>query len=321
MERVCGGPPMNFPESPVKDAYRRVVWGPYRRGLGRLPPGAELRANRALGRLALRASGAKAAAVRRNLTRAFGERADLDDLLRQVWETHFVDQYISWTFSRIAAGQAGAYLRIEGRHELDRALRQGRGAVLMHPHLGPAQLPLVALGARNYRVNQIGGGAPAIELSEEGQRAAATRARLESEAPAHIWDGRGFLRPLIRRLGQGEVVFSAVDGTGGGEELGRRYVRDVLGQPMLVPVGAVFLALKSGAPLLPLVTFRNPGPGPDYLTEIREPLELPREAPTRAALEEGATIVASWLHRWLTDHPGDWHFWDEFEPGKLLVAP
>ncbi|MCB9743656.1 MAG: hypothetical protein H6741_33735 [Alphaproteobacteria bacterium] len=309
---------MNFAESPLKDAYRRVVWGPYRRALRRLPPGFELQVNRRLGQLGQQASRSKAEAVRRNLIRAFGERPDLDVLVRQVFETHFVDQYISWTFARIAGGAGGAYLRIEGKHHLHQALKAGRGAVLMHPHMGPAQLPLVVLGARNYRVNQVGGGASIYALSEEGERAAALRARLESEAPGRIWDGKGFLRPLLRRLSEGEIVFSAVDGTGGGEELGRRYVREVLGQPMKVPVGAVYLALKSGAPLLPLCTYRNPGPGPDYLSELREPLDLPRDLPTRDALEHGADLVAAWLHRWISDHPGDWHFWDEFEPGRLL---
>ncbi|MCB9765260.1 MAG: hypothetical protein H6739_36135 [Alphaproteobacteria bacterium] len=309
---------MVFPESPLKDSYRRVVWGPWRRALLRLPEGYELRANRRLGRAVMRASKARREQLARNLRRAFGERDDLDTLIGAIFETHFVDQYISWSFARIATGGGDAYLRIEGLHHLDHALKQGRGAVLMHPHMGPAQLPLCVLGSRYYRMNQIGGGGVAQPLSAEGQRAAATRAELEGHIPARIWDGAGYLRPLVRALRQGEVVMSAVDGTGGGHELGRRYTREVLGQPMRVPVGAVWLALASGAPLLPLVTFRNPTWGPDYVTEIRPPLDLPRDEPRDVALELGAEIVAVQLERWLRDHPGDWHFWDEFEPGRFL---
>ena len=32
---------MVFGESPIKDLYRRLVWGPYRELLGRLPAGTE----------------------------------------------------------------------------------------------------------------------------------------------------------------------------------------------------------------------------------------------------------------------------------------
>lgn len=309
---------MVFGESALKDLYRKIVWGPYREALGRLPPGAELRFNRRLGRLALRASPEKKAKVLENLRRGLPELSDPEDVVRRVFETHFADQYISWSFARIAGGEGDAYLRIEGMRHLEEAIRKGRGVVLMHPHMGPAQLPLCVLGAKNYRMNQIGGGGVAGEISEEGRRATELRHRLEQDIPARIWDGGRFLRPVLRALAEGELVMSAVDGTGGGKELGRRIVCTVLGQRMRVPVGAVWLALQSGAPLLPLVTFRNPGMGPDYITEIRPELAIERDLPMSEALALGAEVVAIQLERWLREHPGDWHFWDEFEPGKFL---
>lgn len=309
---------MVFGESALKDLYRKIVWGPYREALGKLPPGAELRFNRRLGRLAARFSRDKATHVLANLRRAFPELEDPDEVLVRVFETHFVDQYISFSFARIARGEGDKYLRIEGMQHLETAIRKGKGVVLMHPHMGPAQLPLCVLGARNYRVNQIGGGGVEGPISEEGRRATALRHQLEQGIPARIFDGGKFLRPALRALSQGELVMSAVDGTGGGKELGRRKVCTVLGQRMRVPVGAVWLALQSGAPLLPLVTFRNPGLGPDYITEIRPELAIERDLPREQALALGAEVVAIQLERWLRDHPGDWHFWDEFEPGKFL---
>lgn len=309
---------MVFAESGLKDLYRRVVWGPYRGLLGQLPAGAELRANRRLGALAWRLSGAKRAQILAALRRALPERADHEAIARQAFATHFADQYISWSFARILAGEHAAYLRLEGRAHLDAALALGRGVVLLHPHMGPAQLPLVVLAALGYRVNQIGGGGVAAPLSAEGERVAGVRRQLEQALPAPILDGGAFLRPALRALGRGEVVLCAADGTGGGRELGRREVRAVLGLRYRVPVGAVYLALRSGAPLLPLVTFRNPGPGPDYVSELRPPLALERERPLEEALALGADRVAWQLDRWLRDHPGDWHFWDELREGAFL---
>lgn len=306
---------MVFGESPLKDVYRKVIWGPYREALGRLAPGSELRANRLLGRLAFQAASNKRARVVENLRRAFPDRDDLDAIALKTFQNHFADQYISWTFARIAAGEGTHYVQLRGVEHLDRALENG-GAVLMHAHMGCAQLPLCQLGALGYRVNQVGGGGVEIEISKEGQRVTALRHRLEEDVPGRIWDGTS-LRPLIRILEAGEVVLSAVDGTGGGKEMGRRYEREVLGQRMNVPVGAVYLALKSGASLLPLETWhewRNGG----YSSIIGAPIELDRNLPVKQALEVGADLVAEHLTRWITAHPGDWHFWDEFEPGRFL---
>lgn len=309
---------MVFAESPLKDVYRKLVWGPYRELLGRAPAGAELRLNRRLGAVAARLSKGKRAQLVANLRRAFPDRDDLDELAAEAFCTHFADQYISWSFARIARGEGAPYLRIEGQHLLDRALQGGRGAVLLHPHMGVPQLPLCVLGARNYRVNQVGGGGVEGPISAEGARVTALRHRLEQDIPGKIWDGKGFIRPVLRALTQGELVLSAMDGTGGGKELGRRVTREVLGQRMRLPVGALWFALRGAAPILPMVTYKNPGPGPLYVTEIHEELPLRRELPLDDALEHGADLSARWLDLWLREHPGDWHFWDEFEPGRFL---
>ena len=77
-------------------------------------------------------------------------------------------------------------------------------------------------------------------------------------------------------------------------------------------------ALKAKVPLLPLVTYRNTGRGALFVSEIGRPLELQRSSKLRDALEQGADLVADRLERELTLHPGDWHFWDEFQPGRFL---
>lgn len=311
---------MVFGESPAKDVYRRIVWGPYRRSFQHLPLASELRANRLLGLAVSRFARGKREAVRANLARAFPGR-DLDPILSEVFATHFSEQYISWSFARITPTTAGAYLHVVGREHLDAALSQGRGAVLVHPHMGPAQLPLCVLAHLGYRMNQIGGGGVdgVVQLSPTGRWAESMRHRLEQDIPARIWDGGKFIRPVLRALTDGQVVMTAMDGTGGGKELGRRYVRTVLGQRMTVPVGAYYLGIKARCPVLPLVTFHNVGPGAPYMSRIGPPLALPREAPLDDALERCADLAAELLERELVAHPGDWHFWDEFQPGRFVV--
>lgn len=310
-------------EHPLKDAWRRVVWGPGREALEALPAPAELIVLDRLARAAALALSGRRAALRRNLRRAFpaADEGQLDRWARDAFAAHFANQYASFSFGKCDAATWPRYLRWEGLARLQEVHASGRGAVLMHLHMGPAQLPLHVLGRLGWRVHQIGGGrVTRVELSETGRWAAETRARLESRMPVTLHDGKRYLRPALRALEQGEIVLTAADATGGGEELGRRRLRTVLGAAMPVPVGPVWLAARSGAALMTLVCHRNPQPGPPWVAEIGPEVPLPREASKDALLDAGADAVAAFLDATLRRWPGDWLFWDGFEPGGLLPA-
>ncbi len=301
-------------ESTAKDLYRRVVWGPWRGVLERAPYGWEYVANRQLGLLAGRFAGGTRARVQANLLRAFPARKDTGSIARRTFGAHFANQYASFAFGRITVDNWERYLRFDGLEHVAAARAAGVGLVLVHPHMGPAQLPLCALGAMGLAVHQVGGGEPAVEKSETGRWATALRHTLEARMPVTLHDGTGYLRSLLRALGAGEIVLTACDGTGGGKEIGRRYEREVLGQRMRVPVGGFYLGFRAGAHVHTLHTVRD---GWRHRAVIGPRIVL---APTLdAALEIGADASARFLSEVLSAHPEEWHFWDAFEPGRLLA--
>ena len=307
-------------ESRAKDAYRRIAWGPWRAFLERCPPGWDYRANRALGVLAGIAAGQKRAQVVANLKRAFPHRTGLERVAIQAFGAHFSNQYASFAFGRIEPAVAGRWLRFEGTEHLDRAAHDGVGVVLIHPHMGPAQLPLAVLGAAGRPVHQVGGGEVEGGKSVRGQWASAERSRLERRMKVTLHDGGSYLRALLRALGEGAIVLTACDGTGGGKEMGRRYDRLVLGQRMAVPVGGFYLAYRSGARLHTLYTVRDPTDPRRHLSTIGAEVPIDRAASVDATLEAGADFTAGWLSLLLSRHPGDWLFWDAFQPGGLLAG-
>jgi lauroyl/myristoyl acyltransferase len=304
----------------LKDAYRRVIWGPYREFCGQMPLGKELQSNRLLGRAIHSLSLKKRSRLKLNLQRALPGTTDFAALTRACFQTHFAEQYISWSFARIRPETTDAYLQIEGLSRLRALQEAGRGVVLVHPHMGLAQLPLCVLAHKGFSMHQVGGGGVAHTLSPRGQACEATRHALEEDLPAMIWDGGGYLRPLLRKLEQGEVVMCAMDGTGGGREMGRRIVQKVCGQAMYIPVGAAWLALQSGAALVPLHTHFVPGGASPYRSVIHDEIPLERKWKTADALNDASEKLAIILERLLLRHPGDWHFWDEFQPGRFLEA-
>jgi lauroyl/myristoyl acyltransferase len=310
---------MVFGESRLKDLYRRAVWGPGRALLEASPDTAELRLIRAAARAAAVGLSKRRAHITANLARAFPDHDGLDAIAREAFAAHFSNQYLSFTFGKCTASSWPRYLRFEGLSHLETAHAAGKGVVLMHPHMGPAQLPLHVLGLTGWPMHQVGGGeVTLVELSETGRWAAETRARLERRMPVTLHDGKGFLRPVLRALRAGNVVMSACDATGGGTELGRRSIRTVLGQPFPLPVGPVWMAYMSGAPLLTVHCYRSRRPGAMFTAEIGPPLPIDREDGRAAALSSGTDHTAAFLDRVLRAHPGDWLFWDGFEPGGLL---
>jgi KDO2-lipid IV(A) lauroyltransferase len=302
-------------ESPVKDAWRLVAWGPWRWALEAAPPGWEFRANRAVGALAGRVAVTTRTRVADNLARAFPamEAQARARLARRTFPAHFANQYASFSFARVTPATLSAYVRWEGLHHLEEARRDGVGVVLVHPHMGPAQLPLCALGAAGWPVHQVGGGPVTLARSALGRWATDTRARLDARLPARLLDARGFLREAVRALRAGGIVLTAGDGTGGGVELGRRVVVPVFGQPYRMPVAAARLAALGGARVHPLHCVAD---GDVHRAVIGPVLAWPEADPEHLG---AARVLATWLEGVVRAHPEEWLLWDAFVPGGLLV--
>jgi KDO2-lipid IV(A) lauroyltransferase len=311
-----------FDEHPLKDLYRRLIWGPYRRALEAAPPGVEIDVNRGLGRVVCRASGGRRATLRAHLADALGPHPNLDRMVKECFETHFSNQYVGFTFQKVTSETWPDFLTIVGRDHLDRALDKGKGVIVAHPHFALPQLPLHVLGVLGYDVHQIGGGKPTVELSPTGEQVARVRAELEARIVATLHDGKGYIRPILRAIQDNKVVFTACDGTGGGDELGRRVVVQMLGRRVTMPVFAPWAGLRTGATVIPMVPWRNRAKGARYVAEFEAPLELTGSAKNDADVQRGAQQLAGRVERWLRQHPGDWHFWDKWTTaeGGLLVG-
>ncbi len=288
---------MIFGESRAKDLCRRVVWGPAAIAMETVPAPWEAMAVRIGGRIAAEAMRATRERIRRNMVRAFGARPEIDRWSAEAFAAHASNQYAPLSFAKCTADTWRRYLAFEGLEHLER----GHATVVLHPHMGPAQLPPHVLGLLGFAVHQIAGGRIG-GLSATGRWAAEQRGRHERSLAASLHDGAAYLRPVVRALEAGDVVLTACDATGGDVELGRRVVATVLGQQMPLPIGGMKLARMTGARTLTLTCARRRASNPLF----------------EARLEPFDGDVAAFLTRALTEQPGDWHFWDRFEPGGLL---
>lgn len=309
---------MNLVQQRMDDAVRLAVWYPYRWAVSFMPPARELLLSHSLAQMLSRIDREEFQRVQQNLGRVFPGRLDVRALAQEFLVRRVESQLLAISFDRLNRNTLSYYLSFEGLSWLDEALSRGKGAILAFPHFGPTLLPLFGLGLLGYSLVQIASPDGPDRATPAALAAWHVRRYLEALAPASVVSARSYLRPTLRRLAENQVVLLSYDGTGGGAELGRRVPTTLLGHPVQFPVGAVYLALRSGAPLLPIVTLPE-GDGMAWKTHIAPALSLEWTGDLRQTLTHHAQTLVKVLEGYIRTWPAHWQLWPEFEPGRLLT--
>jgi lauroyl/myristoyl acyltransferase len=198
-------------------------------------------------------------------------------------------------------------LRLEGVSRLQEALKQGHGAVLWCESCNSSSLLLKAtLESAGFQVHQ---------LSRPGHNLSNTRF------------GMRFLNPIVRKaedrylaerilvdetntLAVSRRIMDLLKDNGVVSVTVNSQGSQVIESPVLdgvlrVATGAPHFALRSGAPLLPLFSYRD---GDEYVVEIGEPIPLAGMGRERA-YEFAVGELARRLSDYVEEHPLDWCGW------------
>lgn len=217
---------------------------------------------------------------------------------REVLET-FVD-YARCLAESLAADRpeaAGTRLDVAGGEHLERALANGRGAVIVTAHVGPwdaaARLLRRAVDA-DVIVAMVGEPDAAARSLHDAVRAKSGVRVVH--VGAHPLDAL----PLLRHLREGGVVAFQLDR---GAPNGRVLEVELFGRGFELPEGPFRLAALAGAPIVPLFARRRGFF--DYAIEISAPLELPARA-GHAALVEAASRAARSMEAFIRSAPTQW---------------
>ncbi len=222
-------------------------------------------------------------------------------------QIHYINQMQIFVFPSIRADTMGNYHHFTGLEHLDKVREQGKGAILLHAHFGPAHLTLQALGLKGYPMIQVG--LPVEEgLSFIGRKVAfRLRMKYETKIMAEIIPATSFLRPVIRGLKENQVIMTTGDGAGGGRFVGEFIPLNFLGQKLEFATGPVNLSRRTGALLLPTFTLQE---RVDYFhTFVHPPLDSGENRSPADIMQDWARIFEDYL----IQYPYLWHFWDEFD--------
>ena len=301
-------------ESISRDILRLIIWYPFRGMIALFPVPWGFSLFRMLGKIHYVILSDQNQLLAENLQLAFGKPSPAEWLKKMIikyYENHYVDRLQIFLFPRFNGGNIHHVHAFEGLEHLEEALIKKKGCILIHAHVGPAQLPLCALGVKGYPVMQIG--LPSDEgLTWIGRHVAfRLRQKYEGKIKGTILSARSFLRPAFEHLKRNGIIMMTGDGAGGVAPIGKYARFHFLNHQLPFSLGAVSLAQRTGTPVLPLFTVI--GKDERYKTIIEGPLEIDyHSSKNEQTLIRPMEVFVKRLQEVISTFPYLWHFWDEF---------
>ena len=187
---------------------------------------------------------------------------------------------------------------IHGREHLDAALAKGHGVIALSAHLGNFFLVGNRLAAEGYPVHVL------VNQPKYGRFAELMdhyRLRV-GQKTIHARPRREAWRELLGVLRRNEVAVIIADEYRKGN--GIRV--PLFGRTVVARRGPATLALRTGAPVVPVCLTRNPNNG---LKLVIEPeLKLLRSNRSKADIRENTLRMTQWLERTIQTYPDQWNW-------------
>ena len=308
-------------EGLLRDVLRLIIWFPFRWLIYLVPISVSLFIYRRMGDVHYYFNKKKRDVIETNVKKAFKDgikENEVSKIVRKNMQTHYIDRLIIFLFPKLNKENIEKFVTIEGLDFLDAALAEKKGCILVHAHFGPAQLSLCALGYRGYKMNQLGY-RTTEGISYIGREVQAkTRLKIEEgKIPARMLYANKFMRPLFTALNNNEVLMTAGDAGGASRFVGKYVTAKFFDNDARFPAGWVSLACKTGASVLPLSLYQN---GMNkYKVVIHPPLHFETQSDDTASILKNVEKFVKILEEDVRTYPHQWHFWDEFYEGNLLV--
>ena len=240
-------------------------------------------------------------AVMHNLRRIFAARgatpaaSALPGLARKTFQNfgkYLVDFF---RFAQLTEAELRRFVSLEHVESLHAAVARGKGVLLVTAHLGNWELGGAVITALGYRLN-------AVALPQRIEPLNRLFTRLRESRGLHILPLGHAVFNIVQCLRRGELV--ALLGDRNFTHQPERY--DFFGTPASLPRGPAWLAMHTGAPLVPVFLLRQEDD--TFLLRCHPPI-YPDAAGSEAAIR--ARWVAT-LEKEIAAEPCQWFIFEDF---------
>ena len=244
------------------------------------------------------ATGDKRTIVARNLERVLGRHLGRAESRRRVAATFewYARYYVeSFRLPELSAREIDRGFAYEGFGEIDRAVAEGRGPILVLPHLGTWEWAAWWLALEpGMNVTAV---VEPLEPPEVFEWFVSFR---ESLGMNIVPLGPDAGREVVAAIKRNDVVCLLADR----DLVGDGVPVEFFGEPTTLPAGPAALALRTGAPILPTAVYWR---GSSRHAWVRPPMEIERQGTFRADVARITQALAHELESLIRAAPEQWH--------------
>jgi KDO2-lipid IV(A) lauroyltransferase len=184
---------------------------------------------------------------------------------------------------------------VEGIEHLDRALAQGKGAVLATGHFGNWELMGAAIAQRGYPMNFLVG-------HQSNRLVDDMLNSMRSSFGIGVVRHGAHVREVLRLLRRNQFVAMLCDHDAGRKGL----MVSFFGMPASAALGPAIFAIRSGAPLM--MGFITRDDGGRHRVELTPPIPIQRDCDPAEAVAEATQRMASIVEDYIRRRPDHWYW-------------
>lgn len=232
-----------------------------------------------------------------NMSRVIGKPVgsrEVRSLARRMFRSYGLYYADFFGLNGIARGKVGELVRIEGLENLTSALERGKGAIFVTAHIGSWDMGGAALAATDGlpRLSAI------VEPVEKENSNSAVTSMRERRGIKVIPIGSAL--GVWRALRRNEIVFVVGERVIGAEGVSV----DFFGEKTVLPRGAAYLALKSGAAIVPGFCIRQPDG--TYVGHIEPAIETSAAGDFESDVRRNTQSIAAIIEKYVSEYPEQW---------------
>jgi len=239
--------------------------------------------------------------IRENLRRVYGDGVP-DEEITRLAQAHYghlgrLALEFLW-FPWITAARRAAMVRVENLPELESALAQGKGVLVLTGHFGNFE---VATSAGLDRYPQARGRFWFVRRPIKPAWLDALVSRRFRRAGFGVLPKRGGLEAILDRLNAGDLIVFPFDQHASKKD---GVVVDFFGHPAGTFRSLAILALSTGAPVVPAASWREPNG--HHVLRFEEPLAVIESPDVNEAIRRNTRAYNAALERIILRHPEQW---------------
>ena len=261
-----------------------------------LPLAVGVMLGRALGALFYCADGRHRRITLENLQRALGKErssAEIRRIARRTYRNLGASVAEIMKIGRLSAGRVKKWVALEGIEHYTEARAKGKGALFLSAHFGNWELLPIAFGVL---VHRIVGVARPLDNPYLDELVRGTRERWGNQ----ILSKRGAVREAMRLLSEGQSVGFLLDQNVSGR--GGVFV-PFFDQPASTNKSLALIALRTGAPVIPVFLVRDKG---GHRIRVEKEVELYRSGDLEADILENTARFTQMIESQIRRHPDQW---------------